>query len=439
MTRGDDGRLVGWKTIGAFVGRDERTARRWAADRGLPVHRVPGGGSATVWADPEALRAWMAGAMPSAEDEQPNALPPPVANRRPSALLLSACAVALIAAAPFVWRVFDAPVNPSATTEPYGSNTAANDQYREANFGLHRRSVSGLIGATETFGKLTERYPRNPAAYVGLAEANLLLREFNSLPNEMAYRRAAKAAEQALALDPSSAAATRALGFVRYFGDGQRKEGLALLERALTLDPLQAQSHHWFGTALLGEARVQQAAAELDRARALDPASSAICADAAYAMYLTGHSSDAITRLKRIAEIDPEFSGSYRYLARFYLIEGRDTDYLAAAKTEARLRGDPAQTAAIERAETAFKSGGRKAMVAAMIAHETARFQQSGESAIRVAMFHAAAGDAAGVETWLEKAESIREPEIRTIPAFVEFVPFRDKIAFARYFKPAES
>ena len=59
MTRGDDGRLIGWKAIGNFLGRDERTVRRWEAERRLPVNRVPGGGSATVWADPAALRAWL--------------------------------------------------------------------------------------------------------------------------------------------------------------------------------------------------------------------------------------------------------------------------------------------------------------------------------------------------------------------------------------------
>lgn len=443
MTRGDDGRLVGWKAIGAFVGRDERTARRWATERGLPVHRVPGGGSATVWANPDDLRAWMASGLPATDEaavEAPvEALPPTAQTKRTNALILAACGVALVATTPFVWQSFDSHAGPTASAAPYGNNKAANDQYREASYGLHQRSVAGLIGAAETFGKLADSHPRNPAAFVGLAEANLLLREFNSLPNEIAYRRAAKAAEQALKLDPKSAPAARALGFVRYFGDGQRKEGLALLERALALDPSQAQSHHWHGTALLGEGRVAEATKDLAKARELDPASSAICADAAYAQYLAGERTDAIKRLNRIVEVDPVFSGAYRYLARFYLIEGRDADYLKAAAIEARLRVDPAQVEAIKRAEAAFKSRGRKAMVATLIAHETAKFQQTGESAIKVAMMHAAAGDAAAVKLWLDRAESIREPEIRAIAAFVEFVPYRDKTAFVRYFKTAES
>jgi len=52
-------RLIGWKAIGQFLGCTERTARRWEADRALPVHRIPGGGRSSVWANSEELAAWL--------------------------------------------------------------------------------------------------------------------------------------------------------------------------------------------------------------------------------------------------------------------------------------------------------------------------------------------------------------------------------------------
>lgn len=427
MTRGEDGRLVGWKAIGMFLGRDERTVRRWEAERGLPINRVPGGGSATVWALPDELRTWMAGDVDVAEHAEAQPVTAPPRSRRPL-LAFAACAVVAVVSTPFVLNSLGNAAVSVNRPEPYGLDAAANDLYRKASFGLSRRSVPGLISAAAMFETLSKAHPRNAAAFVGLAEANLLLREFNSLPNETAYRRAASAAQTAIALDPKSATATRALAFVRYHGEGKRKEGLALFEKALALDPTQAQSHHWYATALLSESRPADATRAFDHARALDPASSAIAADAAYALYLQGKHADAITELQRIVDVDPGFSGAYRYLARFYLIEGRDREYLAMAATEARLRKDPAVSAAIDRAAAAYKSGGGKAMVASLIAHEIAQFEQSGESALRVAMFEAAAHDAAAVVRWLEKAESINEPEIREIGAFVEFIPYRDRI-----------
>ena len=57
----DDMRLDGWKAIANALGRERTTAIRWANERGLPVHRVPGGRTGTVYALQSELTAWMAG------------------------------------------------------------------------------------------------------------------------------------------------------------------------------------------------------------------------------------------------------------------------------------------------------------------------------------------------------------------------------------------
>ena len=57
-------RLVGWKAIGQFLRCTERTARRWEAYRGMPVHRIPGGGRSSVWASADELSSWLQ-ALPS--------------------------------------------------------------------------------------------------------------------------------------------------------------------------------------------------------------------------------------------------------------------------------------------------------------------------------------------------------------------------------------
>ena len=44
-------RLDGGKDIGAYLGKVERTVKRWDAQRGLPTHRVPGGRRASVYAN----------------------------------------------------------------------------------------------------------------------------------------------------------------------------------------------------------------------------------------------------------------------------------------------------------------------------------------------------------------------------------------------------
>jgi len=52
-------RLDSWKEIAVYVGRDERTALRWAKERGMPVHHVPGPGRGTVFAYTDQIDAWL--------------------------------------------------------------------------------------------------------------------------------------------------------------------------------------------------------------------------------------------------------------------------------------------------------------------------------------------------------------------------------------------
>jgi adenylate cyclase len=50
--------LDSWKAIAAHLSRDVRTVMRWERVRGLPVHRVPGGGKPGVYALKSELDAW---------------------------------------------------------------------------------------------------------------------------------------------------------------------------------------------------------------------------------------------------------------------------------------------------------------------------------------------------------------------------------------------
>lgn len=59
MPQPDGNRLDSWKEIAAHLGRDERTVRRWEKEKGLPVHRVPGGERKAVFAYPVEIDAWL--------------------------------------------------------------------------------------------------------------------------------------------------------------------------------------------------------------------------------------------------------------------------------------------------------------------------------------------------------------------------------------------
>ena len=67
-----ESRLDSWKEIAAFLGRAERTVKRWESERGLPIHRLPGGGRSAVFAYKTELTEWLQG--PAAQLEAGEAL-----------------------------------------------------------------------------------------------------------------------------------------------------------------------------------------------------------------------------------------------------------------------------------------------------------------------------------------------------------------------------
>lgn len=72
-------RLASWKEIAAYLHREVRTVIRWEKERGLPVHRVPGGQGGSVFAFGDELDQWAAGEL---KKEPPHAPPAPARRRR---------------------------------------------------------------------------------------------------------------------------------------------------------------------------------------------------------------------------------------------------------------------------------------------------------------------------------------------------------------------
>lgn len=62
--------LNGWKEIGAYLGRTARTAQRWEAQLGMPVHRPAKRKRTVVVGFPSDLDAWLARNRSRLESEE---------------------------------------------------------------------------------------------------------------------------------------------------------------------------------------------------------------------------------------------------------------------------------------------------------------------------------------------------------------------------------
>jgi hypothetical protein len=353
-------RVSGWKAIAAHFRRDRTTVMRWAQTRGLPIHRVPGEGSSSVYAFTDELDQWFVQTRQledNDEQEFPSAEATPRRSwaMRPLGVVLAAAASIAAFGGYAAWR-YSAP----ALAMPNDPQVAA--IYLQARDDWTSRTSSGLHRAVDGFGTVVKRDPTFAPGHAGLAEAYLLVREFDATPDAVAYPRAETSARQALKLDPDNHNAHRALGFIAYWWRRDIPAARQAFARALKIDSEAAQTHFWFGNALVDNGEATAGLEQLELARLLEPGSQAMQADNGWALWSSGRREQAKAQLLYLAA-QGRSSSPFTYLAYIALAERNWPLYLDYSARRAALRDDNvlAKRNAAERA--AFREGGAKGLL----------------------------------------------------------------------------
>ncbi|WBH14988.1 tetratricopeptide repeat protein [Sphingomonas radiodurans] len=338
-------RLDGWKLIAAHFGRDRTTVIRWARDRGLPVHRIPGGRSGTVYALRHELDAW-AGLCESTIDH--DAAPPaaPIPDVPPSLAPVHRRSVGR------PWLLFGALALVAAASGPHAAprrsvtdglplTPAIASAFLDARDLVAGREAEGLERAIAILERVTRQAPGFAPGHASLGEALLLSREFGKRDDADAFRRARHAARAAIRLDPALATGHRLLGFIAYWAENDFAEAQVRFEEALELDPDDALSHFWLGNILSDHGDHAAALTALNTARLMLPGSVAIRTDLAWARWAAGEEAPAIAALKEIARRNPSFPVAHDCLATIALLSGDDAGYVRHFAEFARARRVP--------------------------------------------------------------------------------------------------
>jgi tetratricopeptide (TPR) repeat protein len=411
------GRLKSWKEIAAFFNADERTVKRWETKRGLPVHRIPGGANATVYAEIAELERWLAG------EKAPAA--PPAPRWRLWALAAAALVLAVAASLAVGWRT------PAAAAHHQPSQAVA-DLYFAGQYNLERRTPESLRRAVGLFGQATRQDPQYAEAYAGLANCQLLLREYSGVPDAVAYPRARTAAQRALALDDRLAEAHAALAFVAFYWDRDFDTGLAGFRRAIALDPNSAVAHHWYATALYHADRLPAALDQINQAQRLEPESHAILSDKALILAVAGRGGEAIALLHQMEAADPDYLSPHSYLAAIAFVAHDYPHYLAEERIAARLIGDADRASVEAAAERGYAAGGAPAMFRAMLARQRQLYAAGRLRAYTLATTYAAMGERAAAMDALALAARNRDPDLVALRVDMHFRNLRDLPEFRR-------
>lgn len=146
--------------------------------------------------------------------------------------------------------------------------------------------------------------------------------------------------EKALALDPGSAVLNAMVSFThcldaRFEWSGDRREALGKArmhaDRALNLDPSNADAHIASGVILVVEGRHDDAVAAVRRAMALAPGSADVAEFAGWILALSGFPEDAIVQGRKAMALSPNYPAVYLgNLGQSYRLAGRTDEAIAA-------------------------------------------------------------------------------------------------------------
>jgi tetratricopeptide (TPR) repeat protein len=416
-------RLSGWKEIGAFFGKNERTVKRWES-RGLPIHRLPGSTKTAVFAYPAELEEWLTGSRDALRTGETIAAAPgpgvatttPIPPRRslqPARIATAILILLGILGAGVLARHWGSDSMPIATASARHQPPAdARELYLTALYHWNTRSADGLKQAKAEFEQALAKDPDYPEAHAGLANAYNLLAQYGVVPAGDAYPKAKAEAERAIALDGRVAAGYSALGFATFYGFKDLRGAETQFKRALELDPNSALTYHWYALMMMHTGKFEEPLRAIARAQELDPHSHAILANRGLILFYAGKTAEAIAVLTDLSRTAPDFLSPHYYLATIYLQQQRYDAYLQETLTAARLEGNDALESAIAAGAQGYRAGGSHGLFAAMLAVQESELAAGRETAFNVARTAALLGDSAMAMKSLRQSQAAGESDL---------------------------
>jgi TolB-like protein/DNA-binding winged helix-turn-helix (wHTH) protein/tetratricopeptide (TPR) repeat protein len=197
------------------------------------------------------------------------------------------------------------------------TNVAAYDRYLRARSLLFRRTMSDTRRAIELLEEAVRLDPGSAAAHgsLGFGYISVPLLDGATDPY-VALGRAA--ATRALELDPTIAEAHAVLGRIRFQFDWNDDSAEPEFRRALDLDPVDPFVLHCYSLVLADQGRIGESLSLANRALAQDPASVMANRDKGVILYMARRYDDALEQFRRTLELDRYYVSLYSWLALAY-------------------------------------------------------------------------------------------------------------------------
>jgi eukaryotic-like serine/threonine-protein kinase len=309
----------------------------------------------------------------------------------------------------------------------YTANPEAYQDYLKGRYWWNKATAEGLKKGIEYFQQAIAKDPAYSQAYAGLADSYIFT-AFVNVPPKEAYPRAKEAALKALELDETLAEAHIPLAVIKTQYDWDWSGGEREFQRAIALNPSSARAHQAYGFVLLGgTGRFKEAIVELKRALELDPLSLLINSNLADALLAARQYDQAIEQAQKTLDLDANFILAHQWLGLSYVHKSMYREGIA--ELEKAVAISPDDTLALSGLGYAYAAAGRRLEAQKVLDQLNEISKQEYVPAVYRAPIYAALGEKDKAFEWLEKA--YEERSIGDIQAVPVYDPLRSDPRFA--------
>jgi DNA-binding winged helix-turn-helix (wHTH) protein/TolB-like protein/Tfp pilus assembly protein PilF len=222
----------------------------------------------------------------------------------------------------------------------YTDNVEAYELYMKGRFHALRLTRAETDKAVAYFQQAIELDRNYALPYLGLADAYLPMALTSGLPSWQVIPKAKEATLRAVEIDPGNSEGYVILGLISFWYEWDWQAAEKHYQRALDLDPKSADAHFAYAHLLSNSGRHERALAEIKLARELDPLSLRTNAEEGQILFFAKDYDNALDRLKKTIDLDPNFWLSHLFISRVYTEKGMHSEALAEAKKAAELSGN---------------------------------------------------------------------------------------------------
>ncbi len=226
-------------------------------------------------------------------------------------------------------------------------NLEAYNLYLAGRQNLHQRTLESTTAAREQFEHAINQDPDFAEAYSGLADSvNLLYFNHGAISADETFEVAGDAISKALALNDQNAEIHASEGLLKmneYAATNDPrvlKESQDALQRAIALNPNDAQAQFWFGNTMAFEGRYEEAIRWFKKSLVLDPLARVPQMQLAIQYATLGRNQDALDRWLGTVDLHPDWAPVNGAIAGHLGALGRFDEALAWALIGFRGGGD---------------------------------------------------------------------------------------------------